>query len=159
MKSIVQILTLKRSFISSAVILGLLIIFNFYGPYTNKFYFFKMDNYLLPLLTLVHFVFLYVLWFKIKEDELPDPPMRNLEYMLYVVGLIYIYKAIESIYVLSTYGDYENHVMPSVFLPIGILILVLYLLLISLTLLLFKYRKDRVGDYNFDDMDHIDSWE
>ena len=159
MKLILQFFTLRRSFIFSACILAILVLFNFYGPYTNKFYFFKIGNYLLPLLTLVHFTYIYVLWFKIKEEEMTDLPMRNLEYMLYVVVVIYLYKAFESIYILSTYGDYNNHILPSVFLPIGILILVLYLLLIGLTLLLFKYRKERVGAYDFDDMDHIDSWE
>lgn len=159
MKSILRILTLRRSFILSAVVLGLLILFNFYGPYTDKFYFFKLSNYILPILTLVHFTFLYVLWFKIKEREFTDPPMRNLEYILYGVLLVYIYKALESIYILSTYGDYNDHVMPSVFLPFGILMLILCVLLVGVTLLLFKYRKDRVGEYKFDDMDHIDSWE
>lgn len=159
MKSILQLLTLKRSFILSVVILGLLILFNFYGPYTNKFYFFKVSNYILPILTLVHFTFLYVLWFKISENELTDPPMRNLEYMLYGVVLVYVYKAFESVYVLSTYGDYQDHIMPSVFLPFGITMFILCLLLVGLTLLLIKYRKEKVGDYIFDDMDHIDSWE
>lgn len=159
MKSIVRILTLKRSFILSMAVLALLIIFNFYGLYTNKFYFFKPDNYIFPILTSVHFVFLYVLWFKIKEDEATDPQMRNLEYILYGIFLVYVYKTIESISVLVTYFDYENHVIPTAFLPIGILILVLYLTLIGLTLLVIKYRKERVGEYIFDDMNHIDSWE
>lgn len=88
-----------------------------------------------------------------------DPQMRNLEYVLYGVFLVYIYKAFESIYVLSTYGDYENHVIPGAFLPLGITILLLHLLLVGLTLLMFKYRKDRVGAYKFDDMNHVDSWE
>ncbi len=159
LKSIVRVLPLKRSFILSVAILALLIIFNFYGIYTNKFYFFKPDNYIFLLLSTVHFTFLYVLWFKIKEDELTDPQMRNIEYILYGVLLIYVYKVFESIFVLTTYFDYENHVIPSTFLPIGIFILVLYLMLTGLTLLTFKYRKERVGEYKFDDMNHIDSWE
>lgn len=159
MKSILQIFTIKRTFILTAVVLLILVIFNFYGPYTNKFYFFKPGNYIFPILSVGHFIFLYVLWFKIKEEEMTDPQMRNLEYVLYGVVLVYIYKALESIYVLTTYGDYENHVIPSAFLPIGITLLVLHLLLVGLTLLMFKYRKDRVGEYKFDDMNHIDSWE
>jgi hypothetical protein len=159
MKSILQIFTLKLGFILTVVVLVLLVIFNFYGPYTSQFYFFKPVNYIFPILTVGHFIFLYVLWFKIKEDEMTDPQMRNLEYVLYVIFLVYVYKAFESIYVLTTYGDYENHVIPGAFLPLGILILVLHLLLVGLTLLMFKYRKDRVGEYKFDDMNHVDSWE
>ncbi|TMM57384.1 hypothetical protein FEE95_12935 [Maribacter algarum] len=159
MKSILKLFTLKRTYILSIFILVLLIIFNFYGPYTSQFYFFKPANYIFPILSVGHFIFLYVLWFKIKEDEMTDPQMRNLEYVLYIIFLVYVYKAFESIYILSTYWDYEFHLLPGAFLPIGILLMICYLLLIGTTLLLFKYRKDRVGAYNFDDMNHIDSWE
>lgn len=159
MKFILSIFTLKRTFILSAVVLAFLVIFSFYGPYTSKFYLFKPANYIFPILSVGHFIFLYVLWFKIKEDEMTDPQMRNLEYVLYGIFLVYVYKAFESIYILSTYWDYGNHVLPGAFLPLGVLITVLYFLLIGSTLLLFKYRKDRVGAYKFDDMNHIDSWE
>lgn len=159
MRFILQTFTLKRTLILSAIVLGMLIIFSFYGPYTSKFYFFKPGNYIFPILSVGHFIFLYVLRFKIKEDEMTDPQMRNLEYVLYAIFLVYVYKAFESIYILTTYSDYGNHVLPGTFLPIGVLITVLYFLLIGLSLLVFKYRKDLVGDYKFDDMNHIDSWE
>lgn len=159
MKAILKIFTLKYVYILSALVILLLVVFNFYGPYTGKLYFFKLDNYIFPILTLVHLVYLYVLWFKIKEDETTDIQMRNLEYALYVILVVYGYKSFESIYILTTYGDYENHILPSLFLFLGISILVLYLILIGLTLLIFKHRKDRVGDYKFNDLDHIDSWE
>ena len=159
MKFILRILTLKRSYILSAMVIMALVVFSFYGPYTSKFYFFKLDNYIFPVLTSIHVVFLYVLWFKIKEKETADPQMRNLEYALYVILVVYVYKTFESMYILSTYTDYEFHLLPGAFLPLGVLILALHILLVGLTLLIFKYRKDRVGSYVFDDMNHIDSWE
>lgn len=159
MKFIFQIFTLKRTFILSAIVLTLLVILEFYGPYTSKFYFFKPGNYILPILSVGHFIFLYVLWFKIKEDETTDPQMRNLEYALYGIFLVYLYKAFESVSLLSSYSDYGNHALPEVFLPLGIFIAILYFMLIGLSLLLFKYRKDRIGEYNFDEMNKIDSWE
>ncbi len=160
MNFITQLLPWKRNLFVSVGVLVLLIIFSFYGLYTNKFYFFKFDNYIFPFLTIVHFAFLYVLWFKIKEGEIADPQMRNLEYALYVIFLVYIFQVFDTFYVLTTYSQYENHVIPGTFLPLGILILVLQLLLLGLTLLAFKYRKEIVGGYNFDDMNqHIDSWE
>ena len=159
MKTILKIFTLKCSLIASAVVLLLLVILSFYGPYTSKFYFFKPGNYIFPILSVGHFIFLYVLWFKVKEEEMTDPQMRNLEYVLYGIFLVYVYKAFESIYILSTYWDYEFYVLPEAFLPLGILLIILYLALIGFTLLLFKYRKDLVGSYKFDDMNHIDSWE
>ncbi len=160
MKSILSILPWKRGLILSVVTLLLLIVFSFYGLYTNKFYFFKFDNYLIPLVTLVHFTFLYVLWFKIKEDEVTDPQMRTLEYGLYVVLPIYGYKLFDTLAILFSSSDFENHVIPSTFIPLGILIFMLYLLIIGLTFLAFRYRKDLVGTYNFDEINrHIDTWD
>jgi hypothetical protein len=142
------------------VILGALIVSSFYGLYTNKFYFLKPDNYIFPLLTIAHFTFLYVLWFKITENEVTDPQMRNLEYALYVIFLLYIFKFVESIYILMSYNMYENHIIPKTFIPIGVSILVLHLLLLAFTLLAFQYRKTLVGNYRFDDINRqIDSWE
>jgi hypothetical protein len=159
MNFIKGILTWKRTLILSVGVLALLNIFSFYGLYTNKFYFFKIDNYIFPLLSIVHFVFLYVLWFKIKEDELSDPPMRTLEYVLYIISLVYVYKLVETIIILLSYNDFNNHLMPSTFLPLGYFILLLYTLLLLVTYLAIDYRKKIVGTYLFDDMNqHVDHW-
>ncbi|NNE75969.1 MAG: hypothetical protein HKN31_02735 [Pricia sp.] len=160
MKFVFQILPWKRSIQLSIAVLSLLIIFSFYGLYSNTFYLLNPDNYIFPLLSLIHFTFLYVLWFKIKEDELTDPLMRKIEYLLYAVLFVYIYEAFETARILTTYNDFPNHVMPKTFLPMGTFILFLQVLLLLSTLITFKYRKEIVGDYKFDDMnEHIDSWE
>ncbi|PHQ61027.1 MAG: hypothetical protein COC08_06450 [Maribacter sp.] len=160
MKSILRLFPWKLGLYLSIGVLALLIIFSFYGLYTNKFYFFKFDNYIFPFLTTVHFIFLYVLWFKIKEDETTDPQMRNLEYVLYVIFLIYIFKLVDTILILTTYSEYEDYVIPETFMPLGVFILVLYVFLVGLTLLSFLYRRVMVGKYKFNDMNqHIDSWE
>ena len=57
------------------VILLLLSVSNFYGLFTNKFYFLKPDNYVFPLLSIIHFVYLHAIWFKITEKEMPDRKM------------------------------------------------------------------------------------
>lgn len=159
MNMIFRILPWKRGLIISLVTLVLVNIFSFYGLYTNKFYLFKFDNYLLPVLTIVHFIFLYVLWFKIKENEIADPQMRNLEYALYAILLVYFYKLFDSFFILLSSGQFEEHVIPATFMPIGVFILFLYLLLVVLTFMAFQYRKLLVGSYNFDDMNHIDTWD
>lgn len=159
MNFIKGILTWKRTLILSVGILLLLNIFSFYGLYTNKFYFFKIDNYIFPILSIVHIVFLYVLWFKIKEDELSDPPMRTLEYVLYIISLVYVYKLVETIIILLSYNDFDNHLIPSTFLPLGYFMLLLYILLLLVTYLAIDYRKKIVGTYLFDDMNqHVDHW-
>ena len=159
MNFIKNILTWKRTLILSFGILALLNIFSFYGLYPNKFYFFKIDNYIFPLLSIVHFIFLYVLWFKIKEDELSDPPMRTLEYLLYIISLVYVYKLVETIIILLSYNSFDNHLIPSTFLPLGYFILLLYISLLIVTYLAIDYRKKIVGTYLFDDMNqHVDHW-
>ncbi|MEO1012222.1 MAG: hypothetical protein AAFX53_13005 [Bacteroidota bacterium] len=160
MNQLLRFFPWKRSIYLSAIVLVLLIVFSFYGLYTNQFYFLKPDNYIFPLLTIAHFIFLYVLWFKVTENEVADPQMRNLEYGLYLIFLLYIFKLIESIYVLMSYSLYENYSIPDTFLPFGSLIVGLYFILLGLTLLTFYYRKSLVGAYKFDDMGHhIDSWD
>ncbi|CAM4315059.1 hypothetical protein ZORO111903_12995 [Zobellia roscoffensis] len=159
MKFILRIFPWKRTINISIAVIAILIIFSFYGLYTNTFYLLKPNNYIFPLLTLCHFTFLYVLWFKIKEDELTDPQMRNIEYILYAVFAVYVFKTVESLYILVSYSEFENHIIPASFFPIGILIFLLHLFLLGLTLLAIKYRRDMVGAYEFDDMNqHIDSW-
>ena len=159
MNSIKGLFTWKRTLILSIIVLFLLNIFSFYGLYTNKFYFFKIENYIFPILSVIHLVFLYVLWFKINENELSDPPMRTLEYVLYAISLVYLYKMVETIIVLSSYSDFENHLIPSTFLPLGFVMIALYAVLLLVTFLAVAYRKEMVGTYIFDDMNqHVDHW-
>lgn len=154
-----RIISVRVNLILSCIILILLIIANFYGLYSNRFHVFKPANYIFPLLTVIHFVYLYVLQFKVKVDEGPDPSMRNLEYVLYAVFLVYFFKIYETVNILLTFNDFQTHIIPSTFLPIGIVIISLYVALILNTLLAFKQRKEIVGDYVFDNMNEkIDSW-
>lgn len=144
----------------TAGILLVLIILNFYGLYTNKFYFLRPDNYVFPVLSIVHFIYLYVIWFKISENELPDPKMRNLEYALYVVMIVYVYKIVNTFLILLSYSDYQNHMIPGTFVPMGILILLLYLCLPILALVTFKHRKNHIGHYNFENYnDNMNYWQ
>ena len=160
MKFTSRLFSWKNSLILSLIVLVLLNIFSFYGLYTNKFYFFKFDNYIFPLLTLVHFTFLYAMWFKIQEGEIADPQMRNLEFTLYIIFLIYIYRLINTTFIVLSYSDFESQILPATFLPLGILIIFLHLLLLLLTLVVFKHRKDKIGSYKFYRInDDIDSWQ
>lgn len=100
------------------------------------------------------------MWFKINENEIADPQMRKLEFALYVVLLIYVFRFFDTLFILLSYSNFENHVIPETFIPIGILILFLYLMLVVLTLITIKYRKELVGGYRFDEMnEQIDSWD
>lgn len=155
-----NILPWRRNCVIILFILLTLVVLNFYGIYTNKFYFLKPDNYILPILSIIHFLYLYVIWFKITEKELPDPKMRNLEYTLYVLMIVYFFKIYDSATILSSSSEYWEHVIPPTFMPIAILTLVLYCILPILTLLLFWQRKRYVGPYNFENYnDNLNIWQ
>ncbi len=159
MNVFLTILTWRRNNFLVLLVLAFLIISNFYGLYTNKFYFLKLDNYIFPILSIVHFLYLYVIRFKITEEELPDPKMRNLEYVLYAVMIVYLFKIYDTASILGSYSEYQEHVMPSTFMPVGITTLTLYSLLPLLTLISFWHRKRLIGKYNFENYnDNLNIW-
>jgi len=159
MKFMLSIFNWKRCLWLSIIVLVSLVVLNFYGLYTNKFYILKPDNYIFPVLTCVHFTFLYVMAFKIREKEYTDAPMRNLEYALYVICLVYLFKLMDTVYILLSYREYADLIIPSTFLPMGVLILILQVSLPFLTVITFMHRKEKVGLYNFDNINgNIDPW-
>jgi len=160
MNTISKIITWKRNILASLAVLLVLIILDFYGVYTNKFYFLKAENYLFPVLTIVHLLYLYVVWFKISEGELPDPKMRNIEYALYIIMGVYVFKIYESITVLNSIKEYGEHLIPSTFKPVATISLVLYSILPILTIYTFWLRKRYVGIYNFENYnDNLNIWQ
>jgi len=160
MNALAEIFNWKRTILASIAVLLILIVSNFYGLYTNKFYFTNPENYLFPIVSIVHFLYLYVVWFKITEDELPDPKMRNVEYVLYAVMALYIVKIYDSINVFSSLSEYADHVIPMTFKPLAIVTLVLYALLPILTLYTFWLRKRHIGSYNFENYNsNLNIWQ
>lgn len=90
---------------------------------------------------------------------MPDPKMRNLEYILYAVMIVYVFKIYDSFLVLGSTSDYANSVIPATFKPMAISILILYCLLPLLTLVSFWYRKQLIGSYNFENYnDNLNLW-
>lgn len=153
-------LSLKNFIWISPIVLMLAIILNFYGLYSNKFYFLKFDNYIFPMLSAVHFLYLYVLWYKLRENELPDPQMRNVEFSMYVVLIVYVFKLVDSVFVVLSYFDYEDYIIPQTFLPMGSLIVLVNFVLIGATVLTFIKRKQAIGAYSFDNFnENLDSWQ
>ncbi len=160
MKLFLNLLNWNRVSISTAIILAAVVVLSFYGVYTNSFYLKKPDNFIIPFLSIVHFLYLYVISFKIREDELPDPKMRNLEYALYAVILVYAFKIYESIAIIGSASSLQEHFIPETFFPMNTIILVLYALLILLTLFSFGIRKRYIGVYNFENFnDNLNMWQ
>ena len=152
-------ITWRLTLILSLIVLVLVTILNFYGLYSNKFYFHKVDNYIIPLLVVIHFSYLYQVWHKIKTKEFSSRQMRNLEYSLYFILLVYLFKFFDTFYIIMTYADYEASLFPKTFFPASFLVLFLYTLLFGLTLKTFVYRRKLVGRYHFDEMNqHVDHW-
>lgn len=160
MARLLRVFNWKRVNLIIFFTLLVLIVLNFYGIYTNRFYFLKPDNYIIPVLGGIHSIYLYVIWFKIKEDELPDPKMRNLEYIIYAILIVYIFKIYDSAMVMTSYSEFQEHVLPSTFRTISIVTLVLYCLIPPLTLLSFWYRKRLIGVYNFENYNNnLNIWQ
>ncbi len=150
MKKPTPISVWKISIITSIVLLAVLIASNYYSLFTNKFHFNKIDSYLFAILTIVHFVYLYTVWYKLEQNEYPDKEMRNLEYCFYVVFVVYIYKIVDTANILFGHNTYNNFVLPQNFLPIGISIVITYLILCFLTLYIIFIRKNKIGNYATD---------
>lgn len=160
MTTLARIFNWKTAIWATSSVLLALIVLSFYGIYTNKFYFLKLDNYILPILSTVHFLYLYVIWFKITEDELPDPKMRNIEYALYAIMIVYVFKIYDSVQVLNSISQFGEHVIPVTFKPVGIITLVLYSILPILTVYTFWLRKKYIGIYNFENYnDNLNIWQ
>ncbi|MEQ8220376.1 MAG: hypothetical protein RH981_19225 [Arenibacter sp.] len=137
-----------------------LIILGFYSMYGNTFIFNRFESYIFPFLTMIHFLYLYVLWFKITEMEYPDMIMKNIEYVMYAILLVYGYNIYETFLILGSQNEFQDHVIPSSFVPMGVLIIALQTLLVLLTVWSFVIRKRIVGKYDFDYLNnHIDAWE
>ncbi|MCK0157887.1 hypothetical protein MWU65_11890 [Cellulophaga sp. F20128] len=160
MKKPTPIFSWKAVIIMSVLLLAVVIVSNFYGLLIDKFYFNKIDSYLFAILTLVHFVYLYAIWFKLKENEYPDTDLRNLEYSFYVVFGVYLYKIIDTASLLFGYATYKDLILPETFLAVGIGIVLSYLLLCLLTLQLFTIRKNKLGSYSIDSIreEELDIW-
>ncbi|RTE51958.1 hypothetical protein EHW67_17295 [Arenibacter aquaticus] len=160
MSSPSNLLLPKTNVLLTIVVLLALIVLSFYGMYGNTFFFNKAENYIFPLLTLTHFLYLYVLWFKITEREYPDSIMKNIEYIMYGIVLVYGYEIFSTYTILSTHNEFQDHVIPNTFMPMGILIVTLQTILVCLSIWSFAIRKIRVGKYDFDYLNnHLDAWE
>jgi hypothetical protein len=155
MKLLLHFFSWKSCFAITICLLPLLMFSSFYGLYTNTFYFMKIDNYIFPMMALIHFTFLHTLWKASKEDTSENKTTRNFEFVMYWIYLIYLFKFTETIYILLGYFDYSYLIIPPTFLPVGFTILGMQLLLLVITMLTFQHRKIHVGIYNFDRINDI----
>jgi len=160
MENSVKRTTPQINIVLTIVSLLSLIVLGFYSMYGNTFVFNRFESYIFPLLTMIHFLYLYVLWFKITEREYPDMIMKNIEYVMYGILLVYGYNIYETFLILGSQNEFQDHVIPSSFVPMGFLIIALQALLVLLTVWSFVIRKRIVGKYDFDYLNnHIDAWE
>ncbi|MFC4096816.1 hypothetical protein [Euzebyella saccharophila] len=160
MKILETLLPWKRTIYTTIVLIIVLSILNFYGLYTNSFPVLNWENFAFPFFSLIHLLFLYVLWFKIKEYEHTDPQMKITEYLLYAVILLYLFYAFQTLTTLLSSFDFASHVIPNTFWPVGILLFILQISLVALGFMAIHFRKTLVGHYNMDEENqHIDSWE
>ena len=78
---------------------------------------------------------------------------------MYAALMIYIFKCLDTTYILMSYNDFSVYLIPDTFLPIGISILILQVLLVLLTISSFRQRKVLLGAYDFEQIDkNMNSW-
>lgn len=141
---------LKIFIFSSLLVILIIVVLSFYGLYSNRFNFFKLKNYIFPILAIIHLLYLYILWFKTTNMEYPDTVMRNIEYTMYFICLVYLFQIIETLITAVSLGQFHDRIIPSAFIPMATLMICLKVLLLLLTIFLFVKRKLLVGKYNHD---------
>lgn len=149
MKFILRFFSFKVCLLLSVITLVFLVVLNFYGLYSNKFYFNKVDNYIFPVLAVVHLIYLYVLNNRIKRSTSIDSTVLNLEYGLYPAFLIYIYRGAEALINFFSYSKFESSLQSEAFYFTVILISLMYFFLALLSLITFRHRQRILGHYHF----------
>ena len=99
---------------------------------------------------IIHAWFLNALYHLEKEPHEHMNLTRNLEYVMYAIFLVYLFKIAETSYILLGYFEYSDLVLPQTFLPVGLFILSLQIALLIITFATFKLRREHIGPYRFD---------
>jgi hypothetical protein len=99
---------------------------------------------------IIHAWFLNTLYQLEKEPHTHMNITRNLEFVMYAIFLVYLFKIAETSYILLSYFDYSDLVLPPTFLSVGLFIFGLQILLLILTFATFIHRRERIGPYRFD---------
>ena len=128
--------------------LVVLVLFNFYGPFSNRFYFGKLDGYMFLLLVVFQALYLFRLLAKAKNKMISDSQLRYLEYVVYGVLVVYGYKTIDTVLSLNLASEIQPDLLPETFFPLVLLSLALYLLVIILSVLTFTFRKRLLGSFS-----------
>ncbi|MEO1487064.1 MAG: hypothetical protein AAFU57_15060 [Bacteroidota bacterium] len=148
MKAHSDVVTLIRLIRTLLILLAVLVLFNFYGPFSNRFYFGKLDGYLFLLLAVFQALYLFRLWNKVKHDTAADTQLRYLEYVVYGVLVVYGYKVLDTILSLNLASEIQQELLPTTFFPSMTLSLVVYLGVILLSILIFTFRRRLLGSFN-----------
>ncbi|MBT8280181.1 MAG: hypothetical protein KJO16_01290 [Muriicola sp.] len=150
MNNFLRIIPWKKCYLFSFSLLPLIVVSDFYGLYTNKFYFLKIDNYIFAFLVFVHLYYLNMLLRAEKTNSITLNSLRTIEFAMYAILPVYLFKMAETTYILTTYFDHSEQIFPATFVPVGTMILLMQALIIFLTFTTFRHRKDRLGPFRYD---------
>lgn len=128
----------------------LVIIFNFYGLFTHKFYWLKPDNFILPAVILIHMGYQREIQKRISRNKGVDFFLQKFEFAMYGVVLIYGFELIETIYTMFLAKSYDSSIFPETFWSQAFMVLSIQMLFILFTVCSFYLRKLILGRYNFD---------
>ena len=129
-------------------IIPLVVLTNFYGLNTHKFYWFKVDNFILPIAIGIQLYYLSLLNQRIIKRSYADFQLQKLEIAMYGICLIYGFELLETAYVLLNYTSYNPSILPDNFLTLGIFVLALQVIFLISTLFAFHLRKRITGKFS-----------
>jgi hypothetical protein len=128
----------------------LVVCLNFYGLFTHKFYWLKLDNFILPVAVLIHLLYQREVQKRITQTKGVDFSLQKLEFAMYGVVIIYVLEIMETLNAIILSNSYDSKVFPESFWSQALSILSIQILFTGLTVCSFYLRKQILGAYNFD---------
>ena len=132
---------------------------NFYGMFTDRFYFGQSDGWLFVMLAVVQITYMSFLWRRVESHEVPEWRVKLLEWVMYIVLGVYAFMMITTIIDLQATYELKNHIIADSFYSKSYWLIGLFSLLILVTLRLFFVRKRALGAYkSHSKSEDLDNW-
>ena len=131
----------------TALILICLGLFNFYGMYTDSFFFLKGEGWAFVGLAAIHVFYLSLILHKMRSYRSSDWGLRISEIVMYVVVAAYGYMLAQVIIELQNTELLTGYVIPDSFYTKSYCLIGLFIGLMLLTIRLFFNRKRAFGPF------------
>ena len=143
----------------SVVLLISLAVLNFYGMYTDRFYFGQSEGWLFVALGAIHITYMTFLWKKMEAYPVPEWRLKLVEWVMYAVIGVYCFMLTTTIIDMQSTHELKNYIIADSFYSKSYWLISLFSILILLSVRLFFLRKKVLGAYkSFSKSEEIDNW-